>query len=134
MGPCAKQTVTATIVTPTGRRYTGTNWCENGQTVCPRVTAGFKTGEGYELCQSVCRQSAHAEVNALWSAMDEETPGGLAGSTCYVEGHTYACKSCLDALDAMAVAVAFEPPPPDERDPSGFGAIDSMISWLEHRS
>lgn len=86
-GPCVKQTVTATIVTPNGVRFVGTNYVNNPQEVCPR--AGMPTGVGYDLCRSVCDQAGHAEVIAVRRA------GAWAlGATLYLEGHTYACDPC----------------------------------------
>lgn len=86
-GPCVKQHVTATIVTTDGDRYVGTNHCMKPQAVCPR--ADLPTGVGYELCKSVCAQTAHAEVNAVRLAGKE-----AIGATLYLEGHTYACDPC----------------------------------------
>ncbi len=103
-GPCVKQTVTATLVAADGRRFVATNHCENPQAVCPR--AGMKTGEGYHLCREVCRQPAHAEVNVLALAGE-----AARGGTLYLEGHTYACRPCMDAcLRAGAVLLIGKPP------------------------
>jgi hypothetical protein len=96
-GPCAKQTVTATVVAKNGARYVGTNHCMNPQTVCPR--GGMATGQGYELCKSVCQQHAHAEVNAILLA------GGAArGASLRLEGHTYACESCKEVARKYGIA------------------------------
>lgn len=95
-GPCAKRTVTATIVAQNGRRYVGTNWCANPQAVCPR--ADMPTGVGYELCASVCQQSAHAEVNAIAEAGQD-----AAGATLYLQGHTYACQPCAAACERAGI-------------------------------
>ena len=89
-GPCVKQTVTATVVTASGDRYVATNHCMNPQAECPR--GDMPTGVGYELCRSVCKQDAHAEVNAVQFAGAE-----ARGATLYLEGHTYACESCKAA-------------------------------------
>ena len=89
-GPCAKQTVTATIVTPDGRRFVGTNHVRNPQSVCPR--ADLPTGVGYELCRDVCGQAGHAEIDAIAKAGDDARGGIL-----YLEGHTYACEPCKAA-------------------------------------
>ena len=109
-GPCAKQTVTATIVTPSGRRFVGTNACNNAQPRCPR--AGMPTGHGYELCRDICQQPAHAEVGALAAAAKAEPDLHLFGSTLYLEGHTYVCDPCLRAIGAAGViAVCIGAPP-----------------------
>lgn len=100
MGPCAKQTVTATIVSTSGERFVGTNSVANPQAVCPR--GGMPTGTGYEMCKSVCAQTGHAEENAL------RTAGGAAfGGVLYLEGHTYACDNCI-ALAAAAGVLRIE--------------------------
>lgn len=89
LGPCAKQTVVAVIETADGRTFAGTNACRNPQNVCPRDLAGFKTGEGYELCLDVCQQTGHAEKNAL------EAAGKHAqGAVMRIYGHAYACAEC----------------------------------------
>ncbi|WP_027798273.1 cytidine/deoxycytidylate deaminase family protein [Paraburkholderia dilworthii] len=96
-GPCAKQTVTATVVSKRGDRYVATNHCMNPQTVCPR--AGMATGQGYELCKSICQQPAHAEVNAILFA------GGAAqGASLRLEGHTYACEQCKEVARKYGIA------------------------------
>jgi deoxycytidylate deaminase len=105
VGPCAKQTVTATIVTIDGQRFVGTNHCLSAQEVCPR--AHLPTGVGYEMCRNVCRQPAHAEVNALAAARD-----AARGATLYLEGHTYACDDCLTACDGFGIAKVIIGAPP----------------------
>jgi hypothetical protein len=85
--------VTCTIVAVTGERFVGTNWCANPQAACPRLP-----GEGYQKCRSVCQQSGHAETDALRLA------GEMAyGATATIEGHTYACQSCQEALFGAGV-------------------------------
>lgn len=105
---CAKQLVTATIVAKDGRRFVGTNACANPQAVCPR--GGMPTGQGYELCTSVCQQQqGHAEVQALRAAGE-----AAIGATMYLQGHTYACETCQVAcLKAGAVDLVIGPPPED---------------------
>ena len=101
-GPCVKQTVTATIVARDGSRFVATNYCLTPQTVCAR--AGMKTGEGYELCKSVCSQPAHAEVNAIRLASSYDDARFIFGSMLYLEGHSYACDKCTRT--AMAAGIA----------------------------
>jgi deoxycytidylate deaminase len=93
---CAKQTVTATIITPEGHRWVGTNFALNPQPACPRGDA--PTGTGYELCNSICRQLAHAEINALAAAGSE-----ARGCVLFLEGHTYACEPCRAACRAAVI-------------------------------
>lgn len=104
-GPCAKQIVTATIISKSGNRHVGKNDCLTPQPVCPRV--GMPSGTGYELCVSICSQTAHAEVNAcLMAGKDAD------GATLYIEGHTYACASCQSVCQAAGISnIIFGPPP-----------------------
>jgi hypothetical protein len=95
-GPCVKQRVVATIVTKDGKLFVGENHCLTPQTVCPR--AGMPTGVGYELCKSVCNQVGHAEVVALEAAGEN-----ARGATLILEGHTYACQSCLNAATEAGI-------------------------------
>lgn len=104
-GPCAKQTVTATLIAAGGRRFVGTNYTNNPQATCPR--AGMPTGQGYELCKSICDQPAHAEVNAV-----REAGEAARGATIYLEGHSYACDPCAaTARDAGVLEIVIGAPP-----------------------
>ncbi len=103
---CAKQTVTATIITPDGRHFVGTNFARNPQVACPR--GDMPTGVGYELCQSVCRQGAHAEVNAIAAAR-----AAAVGAKLYLEGHSYACAPCQAACAAAGIAQIIIGGPPE---------------------
>lgn len=105
-GPCAKQVVTATIVTPGGSRFVGTNHCDNAQLTCPR--GGMPSGVGYELCLEICQQSGHAEVNAILAS-----GGAAAGGVLYLEGHTYACDACQTAVAAAGIAEIVIGTPPE---------------------
>lgn len=105
-GPCAKQVVTATIISPSGVRFVGTNYCENAQPICPR--GGMPSGVGYELCVEVCHQSGHAEANALRKA------GAAAnGGVLYLEGHTYACGNCTALCNAFGILKIIVGSPPE---------------------
>lgn len=97
-GPCAKQKVTAVLVDSEGNGYVGENDCLNPQAVCPREIMRCKTGEGYELCQAICKQTGHAEQNAIALAGDK-AKGGII----YLQGHTYACDSCKQAASDAGV-------------------------------
>lgn len=98
-GPCAKQTVTATIITKDGECFSGTNACENPQKECPRDVLGMKSGEGYHLCKEVCNQTAHAEVNAIKLAGEKAN-----GSVLYLEGHSYACDNCKGHAESAGIS------------------------------
>lgn len=94
VGPCAKVTVTCTIISPDGQRFVGTNYCNNSQPVCPR-----RDGEGYEKCASICDQAGHAEQIATYLA-----GANAVGAAAYLEGHTYACQACQEVLFGAGVA------------------------------
>lgn len=108
-GPCAKQTVTATLVTPDGSQYVGTNYCWTPQEVCPR--GDLPSGVGYEMCKDICHQPAHAEVNAINLARRNHI-WGARGSTIYLEGHTAPCSNCqikANLFDVKEIIVASPP-------------------------
>jgi deoxycytidylate deaminase len=48
-----------------------------------------KTGMGYELCKTVCKQFGHAEINAVDLAGED-----AICSTLYLEGNNYICDNC----------------------------------------
>jgi len=76
-------------------RVEATNSCRvDGADVCPRVTAGCPTGEGYDLCGPP--KHAEAEAAAL-------IPEGNRGGTAYLYGHTWLCGPCQWALTAKGI-------------------------------
>jgi hypothetical protein len=93
-GPCRKQVVRCVIQRATGERYAATNECDVDGDVCPRIAAGYPSGEGYGMCQSV-----HAEIRAAELAAETSHVEGVA----YIGGHTWICKNCQDALRAINV-------------------------------
>lgn len=95
---CAKQRVIATVVAADGTYYTGENLCNNPQKVCPRDELGYKSGEGYELCKSICDQQSHAEVVAITKAGDN-----AKGATLYLRGHSYACGNCKSCAEINGI-------------------------------
>lgn len=104
---CARRQTRATLIAPDGQRFVGTNRVNNPQPACPRE--GMATGEGYELCKSICDQPAHAEVNACLAA------GEMArGGTLYLEGHYYACEPCKRAAAEHGVEIVIGSPPGHE--------------------
>lgn len=118
-GPCVRRVVTATIITPSGQRFVGRNDCNNAQKVCPR--GDMPTGMGYELCRDICQQPGHAEIQALAKAGTTD----LTGSTVFIEGHTYVCESCMQALDdRKCVLLEFGPPPKHE------GEELHVLEWM----
>ena len=94
-GLCAKQTVAAFIITDKDI-FAGFNYCEDPQVACPRI--GLPSGEGYELCRDICKQKAHAEINALEKAGIEARGGVLI-----LIGHTYVCRDCQKAIEAAGI-------------------------------
>jgi len=77
--------------------WVGSNWCENPQKECPRKN--MKTGEGYELCKSICGQKSHAEVDACQKAGE-----GARGAALYLIGHYYCCDNCKRVMDSYGIA------------------------------
>ena len=49
----------------------------------------MRTGEGYELCKSICKQKYHAEVDACLKAGE-----AAQGATLILIGHSYCCDDC----------------------------------------
>jgi deoxycytidylate deaminase len=74
----------------------GYNQCSfsEGAIECPRVTAGCKTGEGYELCSP----QTHSEVSAA-ALVPEGNEGGIA----FLYGHYWSCHDCQVALVAKGI-------------------------------
>lgn len=87
-GPCAKRRVVCLITLPNLQQFRGENDCENPQPSCPRWL-----GEGYEKCTLICRQSGHAEIEALRAA-----GGSAAGGRADIWGHYWICEPCGRAL------------------------------------
>lgn len=91
---CAKARVFLTLIHPDGRSWTGENWCNNPQAVCPRAP-----GEDYTKCKTICEQSGHAEIDALRLAGAD-----AKGCTAHLKNHTYFCQPCQHALFDAGVA------------------------------
>jgi deoxycytidylate deaminase len=111
MGPCAKQVVTATLVTITGARFVGRNDCLAPQEDCPRVVLGYARGEGYHLCQEICEQPWHAETAAIAAAEAAGGAGAARGGMMWLEGHVAPCMGCAEAMAALDIACVVEPAP-----------------------
>jgi len=93
-GPCAKQEVTAIILMGSDI-ILGSNWCGNSQQECPR--RGLPTGEGYELCKSICKQENHAEVDAC------KKINKIKGGIMFIIGHYYCCDECKRVMDKCGI-------------------------------
>jgi Zn-finger protein len=96
---CAKQ-ITIAIIENNGEYWLGTNWCLKPQKKCPR--GDMPSGEGYELCKSVCQQIGHAEEEALKAAGNKAKGGNL-----FLLGHTYICSNCKKLIEKAGIAKTF---------------------------
>ena len=93
---CAKQIVIAII--KNGNNFIlGSNRCENPQKECPRKD--MKTGEGYDLCESVCKQENHAEIDVCLTAGVDKAKGG----DMYILGHYYSCDHCKEIMEIYGI-------------------------------
>jgi len=94
MGPCAKQTTIA-VIAKDGKYWVGVNSCVNPQESCPR--GDMPSGRGYELCDDICKQTGHAETNAIKAAGKKNCKDAIL----YLFGHDRVCNDCaLAALKA----------------------------------
>lgn len=97
---CAKRTVIAVIMKDNELISFGLNWVRVPQKDCPRI--GLKTGEGYELCKYICKQYAHAEVDACLLAGTN-----AKGSDLYLIGHYKSCKNCIDTMKSYGIKTLY---------------------------
>ncbi len=93
---CAKQTVVAVIMKAGKVVGFGTNECSRPQEVCPR--GELPTGKGYHLCERVCGQLGHAEVNACADGGD-----AVYGGVLHLFGHSYICGDCRKTMELFGV-------------------------------
>lgn len=94
---CIKQSVFCFLLDKANNIISlGSNWCKNPQDKCPRKD--FKTGIGYELCSNICKQNAHAEIDAINNLNQNNFP-----ITCILIGHYYCCQSCLEELKKIGI-------------------------------
>lgn len=94
---CAKQRVTAVIITVDQEVFVGRNDCNSPQLTCPRIH--LPSGVGYHFCQTICHQQGHAEVMAIGAAGDR-----AKGATLVLTGHDHFCPDCQVAMDAAGIA------------------------------
>lgn len=93
MQHCLKQVVKATIMCQDNVIAVGYNDIQNDEvTECPRKD--MPTGEGYELCRDTCKQQGHAEIQAV----NNLSEGHYENCYLVLEGHTYVCDPCKQAL------------------------------------
>ena len=91
---CIKQSVYCLLLDKNNQVISvGSNWCEEPQERCPREDRGLKTGVGYAMCSIICKQNAHAEIDAFNHLKENDAP-----RTCILIGHYYCCQGCLEAL------------------------------------
>ena len=94
---CIKQHVVAILVK--GDEYwVGSNWCNSPQNDCPREEKNMKTGEGYDLCRTVCKQHEHAESDVVLKA-----GANAVGAVLYLLGHSYICSDCDATLRSCGI-------------------------------
>lgn len=112
LSKCAKQKVGCVIVGTDGMIIgLGNNDTEFEQNECPRDVHGMKSGEGYELCHSVCGQSFHAEEAAIMYMGSLRAKGwnwpSNKGASAYLYGHYYCCKNCELELEKAGVTTTY---------------------------
>jgi len=94
--PCLKQKTRCIVIgKDKDELFEATNSCHVGDAeVCPRVTAGCPTGEGYDLCGPP--KHAEQEVAAI-------LPPDLEEGVAYLFGHDWMCRDCQHSLVAKGV-------------------------------
>lgn len=102
---CAKVQVGAVVARSGWLLGWGNNTAIGEPASCPRVEAGFASGEGYHLCVKRCHQQGHAEVQALRAARSGW--GSLEGADAYVWGHERVCEPCLTLMAIERIARVF---------------------------
>lgn len=93
---CNKQTTVAVIMKDKKLISIGTNYVLNKQKECPRKD--MPSGQGYELCKTICSQAAHAEVCVCEMGWEY-----CKGATLYLIGHTYACDNCISVMKKYGI-------------------------------
>ncbi len=101
---CVKQPTAAIIVKFDQLLGKGTNAGIKIDGECPRVTEGYKTGEGYGLCKSACKQEGHAEIMAIKDAVNNGFTNELKGASIYLDGHWWICENCWKEIIQYGIA------------------------------
>jgi hypothetical protein len=78
--------------------WVGDNSCADPQTICPR--ADSPPGVGYEMCEEICQQDGHAEMEAILKSGDEGY-----GGTMYLFGIDHVCPECQFLADANEIKI-----------------------------
>lgn len=99
---CAKVVVTATLLTLDSEVFVGENSCNAPQPACPRTQ-----GEGYAKCKSICKQEAHAEIQAISKC---RASGGDPRYSSMSINYTYVCDGCKAVLDELGIRYIVCPP------------------------
>ena len=96
---CAKQ-ITVAIVVKNGSYWIGTNSCDDPQKECPRK--GMASGMGYGICKVECKQTGHAEENALLAA-----GSNARGAELILLGHNKFCDNCISLMKEAGIRNAY---------------------------
>jgi deoxycytidylate deaminase len=91
------------IVSIDGTIVFGSNKMMNNVPSCPREEAKFVSGEGYHMCKDICGQVAHAEVDAINTALENNV--NIIWSTLTLVGHTYCCDNCTAIMKKHGVKI-----------------------------
>lgn len=101
--PCLKQKTRCVVTFIEDNRvksFTAYNSCHvNDEGLCPRVTAGAKSGEGYDLCGP----PNHAEQEVAKLILQYYPDGAPSRAIANLYGHTYLCADCQHALTAAGI-------------------------------
>lgn len=67
---------------------------------CRRIELGYKTGEGYELCEG-CHPKNHSERTAIVNAADEGSE--ISNADLYLWGHWWCCEPCWEIIIQVGI-------------------------------
>lgn len=99
---CKKQATGAVVVKDSEVIGKGNNTTLHHVEVCPRDEQGFKTGEGYHLCEEVCLQvSGHSESSAVIDALDDGK--NTNDADVYLYGHWWCCENCWNTMISAGI-------------------------------
>ncbi len=75
------------------------------QPLCPRYEQGCGTGEGYELCKNICKQTGHAETTAIDDCLGQNN--NPAHADLYLFGHWWCCENCWNTIIHHNISTVF---------------------------